>query len=404
MRVAGSLDRWQWLSDWFSEHLQIDKKRFKSMVSDGSVRVNKALVLEDVYVGPGSIVLTYLEPKVYNAPVTVIKHAASSLKRVEEWKPKWNLVRKATRNWMLVDKPSGISSIATRDFARGTLVPFWLRKHIPRQLGSGGILTTSRLDVGTHGLIVVGRNSRYVGKHNDLIESRNVRKHYTAVVTGWHRPHIRRYPSKTKITEVSEPQWLAPSAGAEPFDTHDPLVELNGKQFKFPWRHTGLWEHFIPQRGAGEKEIPDPSYGTIFRNSTRLGDWEHLRVISSREKSPNCKVPVKLIVEHAREATADSVALRAFPQRWRERLVDQAKLYGEPLYEIDIELLTGKTHQIRTQLECEGLVIIGDWLYGSPYLPDPNSFALCCRKLEWTCPSEKTEIAFDLRSDPLTTL
>src|SRR5262249_47450503 len=119
--------------------------------------------------------------------------------------------RKMSANWFLVDKPAGISSIATRDFARGTLVPYWLRKYIPRNLGSSGVLTTSRLDVGTHGLIVVGRNSNYVGKHNDLIESRNVRKHYTAVVTGWKNPHLRKILSKDKKHEVLPPQWYQPS-------------------------------------------------------------------------------------------------------------------------------------------------------------------------------------------------
>jgi len=379
------------------------------MVGDGSIRVNKALVLDDMYVGPGATVLTYLEPKMYSAPVTVIKHSEASAHRVEAWRPRWQLVRKVTPNWLLVDKPAGISSIATRDFARGTLVPYWLRKYAPRRIGSAGVLTTSRLDVGTHGLIVVGRNSRYVGRHNDLIESRNVLKFYTAVVTGWQRPHIRR-PSKAARargeTSATVPQWYQASMALLPSHTDAQQgAELNGNLFSGPNREIGLWEHYIPMRGIGTKEIPDPEYGDISRHSTNVGEWEHLRVVSSRDCSPGFEVPVKLIVQDARPATAASVALRAFPKRWVSHLIDQAQLYGEPLYEIDIELLTGKTHQIRTQLECEGLAIVGDWLYGSPYLPDPNAFALCCRKLEWVCPYEKKRISYDLReADQIETL
>lgn len=367
--------------------------------------MNRTLVLDDLYVGPGSQILAYLEPKVYQASVTVINHPQASASRVSEWTPRWQLVRQATKHWMLVDKPPGLASVATRDFARGTLVPYWLRKYLPRTLGNGGILTTSRLDVGTHGLIVVGRTSRYVGKHNGLIENRNVRKLYTCVVTGWNRPHIRRpfryvKPRYVLLQEATgesqkqeKPQWVT-TEEYEALAAHDPLPA--------PWRHTGLWEHYIPIRGLGEKEQESPQYGEILKSSARVGDWEHLRVPSSRHSSPGFEVPVKLIIEQVRPVTADSVALRPFPRRWSERLIEQAALYNEPLFELDIELLTGKTHQIRTQLECEGLVIIGDWLYGSPYLPDPNSFALCCRKLEWESPLENVTISYDLRNSHLT--
>lgn len=382
------------------------------MVDNGSVRVNKALALGDLYIGPGTRILTYMAPKMYRAPVNVIQHPVSSANKTEWWKVNWKLVRKVTPSWFLIDKPAGISSIATRDFARGTLVPYWLRKHISRHLGSSGVLTTSRLDVGTHGLIVVGRNSGYVGQHNDLIESRNVRKHYTAVVTGWKNPHVRRSLNTDKRHEILPPQWLQASKASSDAEHAQNLansieeaasrtVEVAGVYYEFPRRTTGLWEHFIPERGSGEKEIPDPPYGQVAGFAKSVGEFDHLRVASSRDQGEGFEVPVRLIVENAREATADSVALRAFPRTWVDRLIAQANLYHEPLYEIDIELLTGKTHQIRTQLECEGLVIIGDWLYGSPYLPDPNSFALCCRKLEWICPNSKKTISYDLRDHPL---
>lgn len=422
VRVAAVVDRWLWLSEFFAKDLstsktfhplflrltafsgiqtnlfaEIESRQFKKMVDDGSVRVNKAMALGDVYIGPGTRVVTYLEPKIYRAPVTVIKHPKSSVNKAEWWKPEWNLVRKSTTNYFIIDKPAGISSIATRDFSRGTLVPYWLRKYIPRELGSAGILTTSRLDVGTHGLIVVGRNSEYVGKHNDLIESRNIKKHYTAVVSGWHRPHLRReLPGATK-GENSAPQWHQPWRVQEAILDPKSSVEVDGNLYEFPRRSLGLWQHYIPERGMGEKEIPDPPYGEISRLRTKVGEVDHLRVISSRDQGPGFEVPVRLIVENFKEATSESVGLRAFPKAWAERLIAQSRLYNEPLYEIDIELLTGKTHQIRTQLECEGLAIVGDWLYGSTFLPDPNTFALCCRKLEWLCPVEKKTVGYDLR-------
>jgi 23S rRNA pseudouridine1911/1915/1917 synthase len=44
--------------------------------------------------------------------------------------------------------------------------------------------------------------------------------------------------------------------------------------------------------------------------------------------------------------------------------------------QILIELLTGRTHQIRAQLSCEGFPIIGDHLYGATKIHDPDSIAL----------------------------
>jgi hypothetical protein len=52
--------------------------------------------------------------------------------------------------------------------------------------------------------------------------------------------------------------------------------------------------------------------------------------------------------------------------------------------ELDIELITGRTHQIRAQLKAEGVVIVGDWLYGSPFVPIGDTFALCCQYVKKT--------------------
>jgi len=63
--------------------------------------------------------------------------------------------------------------------------------------------------------------------------------------------------------------------------------------------------------------------------------------------------------------------------------------YNDQYNLCDIELHTGKYHQIRAQLAAEGAPIIGDVLYGSTVEYAPNSIALHAYRLEFTHPFTK---------------
>jgi len=72
-----------------------------------------------------------------------------------------------------------------------------------------------------------------------------------------------------------------------------------------------------------------------------------------------------------------------------------------PLVMLDIQLLTGKTHQIRAQLTHEGMTILGDSLYGNKHVLWPDMWALCCSKLSFPCPFPLDD-DFSRESQPLT--
>lgn len=313
--------------------------KIRNIIESGCIRVNKRSILCDLYVKPGSLISAYLEPRNYHCDFKWNKMKHFNFKK--ELKD-WNVVHEHSRDYFVIDKPPGLSTIPPKD-TRLSLVPYWLKRTLSRQLGVANILVTSRLDVGTHGLVVVGRTKDYVKHHNGIIERGNISKKYTAVVEGW-----------------------------------DPKVHK-----------IGLWEHYFHERMSLNEERPLQLGETNF--SYIPEGFDHLKVKASRTKSDYHCVHVKMIVEKSTLANEDSVALRAYDKEWVKELLQKKQLY-----ELEIELLTGKTHQIRAQLEGEGVIIIGDWLYGSKHVPSDDTFALCCRQLSWKCPKTGEMKSFEV--------
>lgn len=72
---------------------------------------------------------------------------------------------------------------------------------------------------------------------------------------------------------------------------------------------------------------------------------------------------------------------------------------------VDISLLTGRHHQIRAQLSYEGMPILGDGKYGSPYSKELSqragckSVALCAYKLSFEHPVTKKVLTFESRPE-----
>ena len=62
----------------------------------------------------------------------------------------------------------------------------------------------------------------------------------------------------------------------------------------------------------------------------------------------------------------------------------------------DIKLHTGKFHQIRVQLASLGCPILGDELYGSTEIYNPNEIALHATKLIINHPVTQKEMMFEI--------
>ncbi len=83
---------------------------------------------------------------------------------------------------------------------------------------------------------------------------------------------------------------------------------------------------------------------------------------------------------------------------WQECLLEISSSTNQPggLSELKINLLTGRTHQIRAQLAAQGAPIVGDVAYGAKKAYSEDKIELEARELEFTCP--KTEKGFAFKS------
>jgi len=209
----------------------------------------------------------------------------------------------------------------------------------------------------------MGRSKEFQKLYNIKVRQHKVRKHYQALVTykkepNWIYPHILTHylsdPSKGSFPPVEPTKFQKL-----------PEADLS----YYPWS-------------------PDMK--------------EHQRVLSSPYPSPahihKCHLIIKSAIRKP-NIPFDTVPIRTFDNSFKQFIFNSDRLLL-----LTIELITGKTHQIRAQLAAEGLYIIGDYLYGCPteFIGKGNAMALCCVDLQFTCPLTKKDYHFTLIQDAAT--
>lgn len=250
---------------------------------------------------------------------------------------------------IVLDKPPALPTVATSDNAsQNTLA--WAREQ--RVVPPGApLLVTSRLDAGTHGLLVVARTVAAQRAYNAALMGGSVEKRYECVVTGWDAasPHVH----------VGTPleQWLS-----------DPRVEA-------------------PREGEKMQRVQTP------RVLAALVHQPPQRSIVRVQPAPTPECPLRaaLVVESAHPlvglSLAELAALRALRPWPRSALAAVRTLPGAHV--LTLRLLTGRTHQIRAQLASMGAPVLGDSAYGCAHTalhaPAPlNAWALACVHLRFS--------------------
>lgn len=213
--------------------------------------------------------------------------------------------------YIVMNKPSGLPVPPTVDnilenVIMGASVALGSQGNVNNMKGDSasmhGLLITSRIDQPTEGLVVIGRNPDFVRRFNESVTKRLMKKRYKAAVA----------VSPERILSIDTPS------------IPDGVLGDIKHRVRVKFRAPGL------------------PFFTLVDDTEVSGN--------TTENTLDCHMIVNSAV-YLNEDVTHCVR----------------KQYGianeDRVLELDIELVTGRTHQIRCQLSAMGLPIIGDTLY-----------------------------------------
>eukprot|EP00941_MAST-03F_sp_MAST-3F-sp1_P004719 g4719.t1 len=205
--------------------------------------------------------------------------------------------------FIVVDKPQGVPCLPTLDNAI---------ENVQKQLQNlyerkAEIIPTTRLDVCTKGLLILAKQRRFQTFYNKLIEEGKVTKEYVAVVYN------------------------------------------NNKQIE-----KGHLVHYMRKNDRSPKEIK--VMANEQENVIRIG----------KEKWRKCELFIKSVSRNFSFPSEEIFNAVAVDEEAHEFINDKAfKVDYKNIAEVKVELITGRTHQIRAQLAAAGLPLIGDPMYNA---------------------------------------
>ena len=319
--------------------LSLDEARARATVDFGAVYLDghRAMRADEVVL-PDAYLRVHLEPKEVAMP--------SSLEVVCE-----------TDEFVVCNKPAGVPIHGTIDNLHQNVL-----SGMARQLGIE-LLVTSRLDMPTSGLLVLAKTRAWQAHFNELLRERKVVKDYIALVHPRAADIVTGSASSSSSRSPPLPQQLLP---------------------KQPQLQRAL-VHWMDGKSREPKQM----------RAEPIPGWQRCECELLHARAV-CALPA--VLEHGVEsdrgmggvagdacngiagdacngvagvacsggvgAACSGGCCHARSGRYgRTAAVD-----GVWLYELQLRLHTGRTHQLRAQLAFEGYPIVGDVLYGAPPL------------------------------------
>ncbi len=207
-------------------------------------------------------------------------------------------------DFVIVNKPSGVPVPPTVDnVLENVQAGAALALGVPVET----VHITSRIDQPTEGLVVVGRSKAFVSRFNAAMRSNATKKYYRAAV--W-------------VEDGGDGTGGAVGAGVA-------AIKMLGAASARDVRHRVLIKY----------KMPGTPYVTLVCDGLEGAD-------AVTDQMVECHMVVRSVV-----SLGEGEHCLPVPSN------------GGRLYELEIELVTGRTHQIRCQLSALGLPLVGDDLY-----------------------------------------
>ena len=249
---------------------------------------------------------------------------------------------------IIVNKESGeiVQGDKTGDTPLSDIVKAYIKEryHKPGNVFLGVV---HRLDRPVQGLVLFAKTSKALTRLNDMFREKNedLKKIYWAIV-----------PS-------SRVQWSM----------------VNGQL-----ENNGQWSMVNGQSDKDSSNLPPPQGGAEGGLPLPLGEGSgerYLRhwLVRNEQKNKSFATPYVEGRPAPRGAKLATLRYRAIAHSQRYTL-------------LEIQLLSGRHHQIRCQLAAIGCPIKGDLKYGAPRSNPDGSISLLARRLEFTHPVSKEHI------------
>jgi 23S rRNA-/tRNA-specific pseudouridylate synthase len=291
------------------------------LVEFGAVYVNKKRVLVDVEVNQGDYVRVHAAPRRYPKVYTVDWGQVVIENRLDN----------SQLPFVVVNKPAGIPVHSTVDNVQETLLACvqqqiqrnsLLHAHLDKDFS---LQAPHRLDVDTAGLMILTSGElslRYFGR---LFREGRVHRSYRALLTS----------ARADVVEnLQEGQHLV---------------------------------HYTPTRAKWKRAprvFAAPVGGDGTSNACPSSGWKRCELIVEKAQSVRRRWDA--------ESAGDETCAHAADDPTPSYLDLEAAIAPLPLasaghmQEVQLKLLTGRTHQIRGQLACAGLPVVGDRMYPFP--------------------------------------